>query len=126
MAPNSSSLTHPRDRLPQTATSVLDTKPEVNFQSGRFYIHETEFESPVQTICFQFWRIQAFSIFVKNNIGKIISKGFVLGDLRIYSEFLNMFLSKEFSDPKGVFRKICKQFPFEFFIIFDLSTEKCL
>ena len=106
MAPNSSSLTHARDRLPQPATSVLDTKPEVNFQSGRFYIHETEFESRVQTICFQFWRIQAFSIFVKNNIGKIISKGFVHGDLRMYSEFLNMFLSKKFSDPKGTFRKI--------------------
>ena len=126
MAPNSSSLTHPRDRLPQPATNVLDTKPEVNFQSGRFYIHETEFESRVQTICFQFCRIQTFSIFVKNNIGKIISKGFVHGDLKMYSEFLNMFLSKEFSDPKGTFRKICKKFPFEFFIMFDLSTEKCL
>ena len=100
MAPNSSSLTHPRD------TRDRDTKPEVNFQSGRFYIHETEFESRVQTIYFQFWRIQAFSIFVKNNIGKIISKGFVHGDLRMYSEFLNMFLSKKFSDPKGTFRKI--------------------
>ena len=57
MTPNSSSLTHPRDRLPQPATNVLDTKPEVNFQSRRFYIHETEFESRVQTICFQFRRI---------------------------------------------------------------------
>ena len=64
MAPNSSSLTYPRDRLPQPATSVLDTKPEVSFQSARFYIYEIEFESRVQTKNFQFWKIKAFSIFV--------------------------------------------------------------
>ena len=28
MAYNTSSLTHPRDRLPQPATSALDTEPE--------------------------------------------------------------------------------------------------
>ena len=64
MAHNSSSLMHPRDRLPQPVRSVLDTEPEVSFQSGRFYIHEIEFESRIQTINFQFWKIKAFSIFV--------------------------------------------------------------
>ena len=126
MAYNTSSLTHPRDRLPQPATSALDTEPEVNFQSGRFYIYEMEFESRIQSIAFQFWKIQAFSFFVKINIDKIINKGFVHGDLRLFSEFLDVFLTKEFSDPKGMFRKICKQFPFEFLIMFDLSREKCL
>ena len=33
-----SNLTHPRERLPQPAINILDTKPEVNFQSGRFFI----------------------------------------------------------------------------------------
>ena len=84
-----------------------------------------EFESRIQSIAFQFWKIQAFSFFVKINIDKIINKGFVRGDLRLFSEFLDMFLTKEFSDPKGMFRKICKQFPFEFLIMFDLSREKC-
>ena len=27
----------PRDMLPQPAIELLDTKPEVNFQSGRFF-----------------------------------------------------------------------------------------
>ena len=30
-------LMHPLDRLPQPAIELLDTKPEVNFQSGRFF-----------------------------------------------------------------------------------------
>ena len=29
---------HPRDKIPQPAIGVLDTKPEVNFQSGIFFI----------------------------------------------------------------------------------------
>ena len=117
-----SSLTHPRERLSQLAINVLDTKPEVNFQSGRFYIQETEFESRIATISFQFWRIKAFSVFVKDNFKKVVNKGFVHGDLALYSDFLNLFLSKEFSDPKDMFRKICRQFPFEFLIMFDQSV----
>ena len=50
---------------------------------------------------------------------------FGYGDLILYSDFLNMFLSKEFADPKEMFRKICRQFPFEFLLMFDLSREKC-
>ena len=49
---------------------------------------------------------------------------FGYGDLTLYSDFLDMFLSKEFADPKRMFRKICRQFPFEF-LLFDLSREKC-
>lgn len=63
-------------------------------------------------------------MFVQNNSEKVISKGFVHGDLRPFAEFLNMFLTKEFTNPKGMFRKTCKQFPFEFLIMFDLSREK--
>lgn len=118
-------LLHPRDRLPRPAIELLDTKPEVNFQSGRFFIHEVDFESRIATINYQFWRIQAFVVFVRDNYQKVINRGFVHGDLTLFSGFLNMFLSKEFADPKGLFRKICRQFPFEFLWMFDLSREKC-
>ena len=117
-------LTHPRDRLPQPAINVLDIKPEVNFQSGRFFIHDSDFEFRIATANYQFWRIQAFSVFVIDNYKKIINMGFVHGDLILYFDFLNMFLSKDFSDPKGMFRKIYRQFPLEFLLMFDLSREK--
>ena len=120
-----SNLTHPRERLRQPAINALDTKPEVNFQSGRFFMHEVDCESRMATINYQFWRIQAFSIFVRDNFKKVINRGFVYGDLVLLSDFLGMFLSKKSSDPKGMFRKICRQFPFEFLLVFDLSREKC-
>ena len=40
-----SSLQHPRERLPLPAISVLDTKPEINFQSDHLFITQIEFES---------------------------------------------------------------------------------
>ena len=36
------SLQHPHEKLPLMALNVLDTKPDVNFQCGRFLIQETE------------------------------------------------------------------------------------
>ena len=45
MAFNSSGFRYPRERSALPAINILDTKPEVNFQSGRFFIQETEFES---------------------------------------------------------------------------------
>ena len=117
-------LLHPREKLPQSAIQVLYTKSEVNFQSGRFFIHETDFESVIVSINHQFWRIQAFAVFVREN-HKIINSGCIDGDLILYSVFFNIFLSKEFTDPKGMFRKIFKQFPFESLLMFDLFREKC-
>ena len=38
-------------------------------------------------------------------------------------EFLSMFFTKEFVDSKGMFRKVCRQHPFEFLIMFDLWRE---
>lgn len=52
------SLQHSREKLPLPAISVLDTKPEVNFHSARFFIRETELESRIETITFQFWKIR--------------------------------------------------------------------
>lgn len=53
----------------------------------------------------------------------VINKGFVCGDLRVYSQFLVTFLNKDLTDPKGMFRKVCFQFPLEFLIMFDLFRE---
>ena len=44
-------------------------------------------------------------------------------DLYMFAEFLSMSLTKVFVDPKSMFRKICRQHPFEFLIMFDLCPE---
>ena len=118
---NSSTLQHPRERLPQPAVSVLDSKPEVNFQCGRFLITRQDFESRLNILTFHFWKIQIFSTFVKNNVCTVIDKGFVCGDINVFANFLeNIFLSKVPVDPKGMFKRVCFNFLFEFLIIFDL------
>ena len=110
---------HPRQRLPQHAVPLLDTRPEVNFQCGRFFISEDEFEFRINSLCSQFIKIQEFAKFVRDYHKKIIDGRVVSGDLAMFSDFLSMFLTREFVDPKGMFRKICRQHPFEFLITFD-------
>ena len=112
-------LIHPRERLPHRAVPLLDTRPEVNFQCGRFFIYEDEFEFCVNSLCSQFLKIQAFAKFVQDSHKKIINQRIVCGDLTMFTDFLNMFLAKEFVDPKGMFRNICCHHPFEFLIMFD-------
>ena len=121
MAFNGSNLQHPGERLPLPAISVLDTKPEVNFQSGRFFI--TEIESRVNILTFHYWKIQVFCTFVRNNFEMLINRGFVCGDLRVYADFLRAFLQKDMLDPKGMFKKDCSQFPLEFLLMFDLFRD---
>ena len=124
MAFNSSTLQHPREKLPQPAVSILDTSPEANFQCGRFFINRQDFASRLNIITFHFWKIQIFSTFVKNNIDAVIDKGFVYGDLKVFAHFLeNVSLEKVPSDPKGMFKKVCFNFPFEFLIMFDVFRE---
>ena len=79
---------HPRERLLQTALPVLDSSPEVDLQFGRFFIIEDEFELRINAVYFQFWKIQAFAKFVKDNHKKIIEKHLVYGDLLTFSDFL--------------------------------------
>ena len=110
---------HLRERPPQHAIPLLDTRTEVNFQCGRFFISEDEFEFCINSLCSQFIKIQAFAKFVREDCKKIINGRVASGDLSMFSDFLNMFLTREFVDPKGMFRKICRQHPFEFFIICD-------
>ena len=35
---NAGRIMHPGEKVPHPAVSVLDTSPEVNFQSGRFFV----------------------------------------------------------------------------------------
>ena len=86
---------HPRDNLLQPAVSILYSLPEVNFQSGRFFISTKEFESRVNIFTFQFWAIQIFAQFVKDNLDRVIDKGFVYGDLKVYWHFLDKIFLQE-------------------------------
>ena len=122
MARNNLSV-YPRERLPTVAPQILGPDSEVDLQHGRFFIKNEEFESRIDAICFQFWKIQAFSKFASDKHHWIKVRHFACGDLLIFSEFLSMFLMKEFVNPKGMFRKICRQHPFEFLIMFDLCRE---
>ena len=123
MAFNSSGFRHLRERSALPAINILDTKPEVNFQSGRFFIQETEFESWVGTITFQFWKTQAFCSFIKDIYQTIISRGFIHGDLHMYSYLLHLLLDKGIQNPKGMFRKVCFHYPLKFLIMFDCFRE---
>ena len=86
-----SSLQHPRERLPLPAISVLDTKPEINFQSDHLFITQIEFESGANILTFHYWKIQIFCTFVRNNFEMLINRGFVCGDLRVYADFYELF-----------------------------------
>ena len=110
---------HHRERLPQHAIPLLDTRPEVNFQCGRFFISEDKFEFRINSLCSQFIKIQEFAKFVQDNHKKVINGRVASGDLAMFSDFLSMLLTREFGDLKGIFRKICRQHPFEFLIMSD-------
>ena len=97
--------------------------PDINIQHGRFFITVEESEARINTICFQMSKIQSFAKFVSDNYTKMRERHFVAGDLYMFAEFLSVFLTKEFVDPKGMFRKICRQHPFEFLLMFDLCRE---
>ena len=114
---------HTRERFPLLATKILQSKPEINLQNGRFFITVHEFEARVNEICFQLWKIQVFPKFLADNYSKKKERHFVSGDLHMFAEFMSIFLTKEFVDPKGMFRKICRQQPFEFLLMFDLCRE---
>ena len=42
----------------------------------------------------------------------------------MFPEFMSLFLTKEFVDPKEMLRKICRQHPSEFLLMFDLCREE--
>ena len=90
---DSSTLQHPREKLPHPGISILDTSPEVNFQCGRFFITNKDFDSRLNIVTFHLWKIQIFTTFVKNNTNVVVDKGFIYGGLKVFANFLeNAFL----------------------------------
>lgn len=65
MAFNSSTLQHPRELFPQPAVSVLDIKPEVYYQCGRFLITRQDFESSLNVLTFHFGRFKYSVLLLK-------------------------------------------------------------
>ena len=97
---------------------------EFNFKSRRFFITTREFESRINIIALQFWTIQIFAQFVKNNFDIVNKNGFGSADLKVYSQFLDgNFLSGFSEKPKELFKNVCVNFPFEFLVMFDLFRE---
>ena len=72
---------------------------------------------------FYLFKIQAFAKFAIDNFHKIKDRHLMCGDIEMFVESLDIFLTKDFVDPKGMFRKVCRQYPFEFLILFDLCRE---
>ena len=115
MAENfSSQLLHPRDRVPQIA-------PRINLEPGRFWVEE--FNGRVQEISRELERIQSFVTFAKNNYDKIIQRGLMHGDIKIFTEMLSIFLEKEFINPKKMFETVCGKYQLEFLLLHDLSRK---
>ena len=67
--------------------------------------------------------MKEFAKFAVGNFRKIKERHLVHGDIQIFVEFLSVFLEKEFVSPKSMFKKTCRQYPFEFFLTFDLCRE---
>ena len=99
---------HPQERLPTIAPQILDSILKACLQIGRFLISNEDLELRINTICFQFRKIQAFAKFVQDNHHRIKERHLVYTDFSVFADFLSMFLTKNFVDPKGMFRKICR------------------
>ena len=78
---------HPRERLPHTAPHALESNPKIDLPLGRFFITVEEFNLRVNAICIQFWKIQTFAKFVKENHHKIKERHLVYGDLLCFLVF---------------------------------------
>ena len=66
MAQNNLPL-HPRERLPHTASEILNSKPNIDLEHVRFLIINDDLEMRVNVTCFQFSKIQSFEKFVHDN-----------------------------------------------------------
>ena len=117
-------LKHPKEKLPESVVSVLDTNPDINFQCGRFFITRQDFDSCMDFVASDIWKIEIFCKFIENNIGTVNNKGFVCGDVKGFSSILKTaFTDMMPVDFKGNFKKVYSSFPFEFFIMFDLFRD---
>ena len=109
--------------FPPRHHKFLNQIEKLIFNTAHFFISSEEIDFRINAICFQCWKIQLFAKFVCDNDHKIKERHYVYADLYIFAEFLFIFLTKEFVDPKGMFRKIFRYHPFEFSIMFALCKE---
>ena len=112
-----SHLKHPREKLPQPAVSVLDTNPDKNFQCSYCFITRQDFDSRMDFIAFDIWKIEIFCKFIENNIDTVNN------DVKVFSRILK----RAFTDMmpiyfKGNFKKVCSSFQFEF-LMFHLFRD---
>ena len=110
------SLIHPQDRL-------LQIPPSINLQQGKFFISTEEFEGRLNAICSEIWEIRQFYKFAVDNFKKIEERHLICEDIKIFVDYISVCTKKEFADLKSMFKKTCRQFPFEFLLIFDLCRE---
>lgn len=110
-------ILHWRNGLPQPALEIL------SFQSGRFFITKKEFNFRIKLFSDDPGDIKRFARFVIAKNYKLYEKNLVCADIKVFTEFLRVFLKKEFVDPRDMFRRICYQYPFEFFLLRDLCRE---
>ena len=111
MASNFSAVIHSRDRLPKMA-------PRINFEQGRCFISNEEFEARINEISCELWKMKEFAKFFVGNYKKIKERRLACSDGQIFVESLSVFLEKEFVSTKNIFKKTCKQYPFEAFFYF--------
>ena len=110
------SILHPRDRLPQITSRI-------NLEQGRFFISVEEFEVRPSVICGELWKIRQFAKFAVDNFKKIEERPLLCENIKVFVDFISVFIKKEFVDLKSMFKKTCRQFPSEFLLIFDLCWE---
>ena len=112
-----SHLKHPREKLPQPAVSVLDTNLDKNFQCSYCFITRQDFDSRMDFIASDIWKIEIFCKFIENNIDTVNN------DVKVFSRILK----RAFTDMmpihfKGNFKKVCSSFQFEF-LMFHLFRD---
>ena len=78
----------------------------------------------------QIWQnlenIKGFARFAIQNHHKMIERHLIYGDIELLVKILSEFLTKEFINPKSMFKEVCGKFRLELFLVFDLCWEKFL
>ena len=107
-------IIHPRDQLPQRA-------PPIGCESDRFFVTIDEFHEKVEQIGNDEQKIIDFVTFVRKNYRVLAERNFICGDIKIFSDFIFQFVTKDVVIPQEVFKRLFSQFPLEFLMLFDLS-----
>ena len=102
---------------------MASNSPSINLEQGKFFISIEEFEGRLKVMCNDIWKIRNFFKFALDNFEKIEERRLMRGDIKIFVDYISVFIKKNFVDFESMFKKTCRQFPFEFLLIFDLCRE---